>query len=103
MKAEQAEKNNLWTMVTACMAILLFLNFLAFGILCLWGVGLALEPAAGIVAAIFILMGFGAGFLAKRKGAAKLWRRLLTAGIICNFLIIAFYCGAAILLLAYLQ
>lgn len=102
-KDQDTRQVSLWTMAAAAMAVLLFLNFLAFAVLCLAGVEMVLEPAAGIVAAIFILLGFAAALPAKRKGAAKLWRRLLAAGIACNFLIVAFYCGAAVLLLAYLS
>ena len=102
-KEKDARPVSLWTMITAAMAVLLFLNFLAFAVLCLTGVEMMLEPAAGIVAAIFILLGFAAALPAKRKSAAKLWRRLLGAGIACNFLIVAFYCGAAVLLLASLS
>lgn len=102
MKGIKGLNKDIWGMTTGAVAIILLLNFLAVVVLFVTGTELLLEPAAGIVAAVLILFGLLAGFFAKRRGVGKLWRRLLIASIAVNFLIIAYYCAAVILILAYL-
>ena len=102
MKTEQNKRLDLWTAVTLAAAALLILNFIAFCILSVTGIGRALDPVTAIITAIFLLLGMAVYFWVKRRAVAKRWLRTLLGAILGNFLIIALYCAAAALLMAYL-
>lgn len=103
MKSERGKVTNGWTIAVMALTVLLALNFLAFAVLCVVGIGMALEPSAGLAAAVFALLGLLAVPVAARKHVPKGWRRGLIAAVAGNFLIVVFFCVAAAALILYMQ
>lgn len=89
-----------WDIAAAVLFVLLAGNFLVSVVLAFTAMGLIfLEPAPAVATAALLLLGILC-HLATRRRTARLWRRLLLAGIAANFLIVAFFVLAAALMLA---
>ncbi len=103
MKVERKGVGGPWNIAAAVMAVFLLGNFLLFCGFCIFALGMAFDPTLAFLTGAELLLGLALVFLMRKKEVKKLWRRLLFAGIACNFLIIAFLCVTVFIMLAVWQ
>ncbi len=84
-------------LLAASLAAALYLDFLVNLSVGIFALGLLIvNPIFGVLTAVLVLLGLVGFPIARRMGASRLWRRLLTGALASGFLVIAFFCLAYI-------
>lgn len=100
MKAEQKRQFSLWDILAAGLSVWLLVNFLLFCVLLLISLETAFDPVLAFLTGVQLLLGLCLLFPAKRLQVRRPLRKLLLAGVICNALVVLFFCGTVFLLLS---